>query len=112
MDKMIIKKDVIVSKNNDNSVIKKYHFNNKNELCYLIFKFFNTANYRKIYFNKKIEATEENAFGVQEMDIFINIYGQDTLKVLVDTEYISLVRSFIYEFGYTKRRDDKKLMLK
>ena len=37
---------------------------------------------------------------------------KDTLKVLVDTEYISLVRSFIYEFGYTKRRDDKKLMLK
>ena len=105
IDKLIIKKGVVITQGFDNN---KYYFNNTDELCEILFRYFNYNYFFKIYLHKKVDFQSTDQYKILQEGTYINDKGQFNLKIVVDKEYLSIVKGFIYNFGYKRFNEEKE----
>ena len=105
MDRLTIKQNVAIESGYSYNVSR---FKEKEELCDIVFRFLNKHQYNIVYLNKKVDYKNNNSFAIIEEGIYKDPYGDFSLKIVADKEYLSLVKAFLREFKYEKQREDKK----
>ena len=110
MDKIIVKHNSVIIKNDENEV--RYFFENTDQLCDIIFNCLNSCSYYKVYFKKKTDPTEDNPYGIEELSSYYNLDGNDTLRLLTEEVYVKLIRSLLNVFDYHTNTKERKLSLK
>ena len=109
MNKIVIGKRVIIDMHHDE--INKTYFESKSELCDLIFNLFNSTNYEKVYLTRETLSKDKQVYH-EDVGEFYNSNGYDFLKIITVSDNIKLLKAFMYEFGYSKKTNEKKLSLK
>ena len=108
-DKLIIRNNSVLFLGPNKYKIK---YNSREELCDFLFSFFNSSEYAKIYLNKKVDFKNNNSYKIIKEGTYFNPDGIYKLRLVVDKEQLNTIKGFMYQFNYSKVKDEKQLILK
>ena len=109
LEKLTVKKNVMFFNGLTNFKLK---YNSKEELCDILFNFINSNNYEFVYLFKYVNFKNNNNHKILKEGIYHNQYGLYKLSIVIDKEYLSLIKGLLYQFDYKRYKEDKELILK
>ena len=97
----------------ESEVVFRKYYNDKDELIDLIFQFFNTSTYDRIFLNKRVKFHNRNEYKILKMGMYLNdnvpehpttdeviLEEEKVLSIVANKEYVSAVRDLMKQYNY------------